>query len=155
MINITLYFINQPVTSYLSVITSHPYYWEVTDEMYDVSGVYSYTYYSGAANGCDSTIQLTLTIETGDTTSIGDFDVSNAVINLYPNPTSDDINIQVEGNVTITDIAIFDMYGKLVKIEKSTGSLTNISLKTYAQGVYLLRLLNNNELIKTYKVIKQ
>ncbi|HRR04563.1 MAG TPA: T9SS type A sorting domain-containing protein, partial [Bacteroidales bacterium] len=103
------------------------------------------------ANGCDSTVILNLTIN-----SVGiDDQVANAAnISLYPNPTRNYVELVIDENVDIKEAQIFDIYGKLLKIEKIVNKHSRISFETYANGIYLLRLNNGTEVVKTFKVIK-
>jgi hypothetical protein len=146
--------INQASNTSFTVITTRPYYWEVTDETYDTEGVYSHTYYGGASNGCDSTITLILIIE-NDTTDIQNIDYSSH-IQVFPNPTRDEVYIKTDDNVLpFTEIEVYDIYGKFIMREKVTGDVSRISLQPYSAGVYLLRLIDDKQIIDIVKVIKQ
>jgi hypothetical protein len=69
---------------------------------------------------------------------------------VFPNPTSDLINIQspVAVHITLTDI-----YGKTVQ---QWSKVPQLSTSHLANGMYFLQIADNNgELIKTVKIVKQ
>ena len=143
--------INQPSVEEITVITYTPYTWDVTGEEYSSSGNYSHTYYGGAENGCDSTVVLKLTV---NTVGIEDQNIAELNISLYPNPTRNYVELVIDETIDVKEAQIFDIYGKLLKIEKITTKHNRISFETFANGVYLLRLNDGVDIIKTFKVIK-
>ena len=143
--------INQPSVEEITVITYTPYTWDVTGEEYSSSGNYSHTYYGGAENGCDSTVVLKLTV---NTVGIEDQNIADLNISLYPNPTRNYVELVIDEAIDVKEAQIFDIYGKLLKIEKITNKHNRISFETFANGVYLLRLNDGVDIIKTFKVIK-
>jgi len=80
--------------------------------------------------------------------SIEDFNLSNVYI--FPNPTTD--YLSVAGLAGNEGLEIYTMSGKLLL---STSSHTNIDLRDFAHGAYLLRIMNGNEHVNTLKFIKQ
>ena len=63
-------------------------------------------------------------------------------INIYPNPTSDVLNV-VSNNLKI--INIYDISGRLVTTEKAlNGSIQKISVEKLTNGIYLLELVKVN-----------
>ena len=92
------------------------------------------------------------------TLSIQEIDVSNLDVNVFPNPTHNLINIQInqlsydELFVTITDLLGKDVYyGKYAGIP----NMIRINMASYTTGTYILSLKNqNNQVLITYKVIK-
>lgn len=77
-------------------------------------------------------------------------------VTIYPNPTSEMINIQFE-TAPDKEISLFllDAQGKLVKTEKIEASVLNktVDLQEFPAGVYYLRLIKG-KLINVYKVVK-
>ena len=144
--------INQPSVEVFTVITNQPYHWDVTDNTYEVSGEYSHTYYGGAANGCDSTIILKLISSVSIDDNADYTEELNAVV--YPNPTNDIINIVFDEKLNVKEARCYDMYGKLVKVQVIESTESQMDMSTFANGVYLLRLNNGKEVVKTFKVVK-
>mgnify|MGYP005662022261 FL=1 len=68
--------------------------------------------------------------------------------NLYPNPTSDFINIV--GEIQNFNIEIFDMVGKRIYQSKNEDI---INIKNLDSGIYLLKIIYNNN-YESFIVIK-
>lgn len=76
---------------------------------------------------------------------------------LYPNPTSSDFTLELlefdEASMLL--IEIYTMQGHLItKSELPSPMLYNLSLAKWQPGIYLVRVINNNE-IETSIIIKQ
>jgi hypothetical protein len=76
--------------------------------------------------------------------------------NLYPNPVSETLNINVEGTQhEIIYIEIFDLNGRLQLSHKlTTGDVNKVSLDGLATGSYLIRFYTNNKYVASGKFIK-
>ena len=57
-------------------------------------------------------------------------------INLYPNPTSDEITIDIKGYNGVINVELYDLQGRLLE----TTTNTIISLKKHAKGIYVLKV---------------
>lgn len=89
-------------------------------------------------------------VVTSNTLSVSDFTTIN--VSLFPNPTTHNINIQSDKQ--ITDIAIYNTLGQVVK--NASPQATNFSVETsnLNTGVYFVTLKANST-SKTIKFIKQ
>lgn len=146
-------------------------------ETYCTSGDYTQTLQT--IHGCDSVVTLHLTIETG----INDHKM-NANMNIYPNPTSDVINVQLTMNNEQTGnvaIQVYDVFGKMLDMVNvgnsdamnrvptghsmdSYGGVTNvhglsaqiiqIDLSRYANGVYFIKVVSEGNVLAVKKVVK-
>jgi len=75
---------------------------------------------------------------------------------VFPNPTSEFINLKIEGyKVENLSFQIYDMNGKLLQNKMVEGIITRISMKNFIPATYFLRLIDNNKEIKTFKIIKK
>jgi len=73
-------------------------------------------------------------------------------ISVYPNPTSNDINIS--NNYPITDIVLFDAPGKeIIAIHNIAVNNTKLDLSVFGQGYYLLQVQSEKS-IYFKKIIK-
>lgn len=62
-------------------------------------------------------------------------------INLYPNPTSDQVNIQINGG---EKIEIINALGEVVmRTEVAAGTTLTFSVSKWAKGIYLVNLISN------------
>ncbi len=82
--------------------------------------------------------------------------INNTEIKVYPNPTSDYINIDINGaNSSDYKIQLFDNLGKLL-INKSYENSKQVSLQKYAKSTYYLKVLNTKEnKFDSYKILKK
>ena len=74
----------------------------------------------------------------------------------YPNPTTDYIVLSLT-DATLTDLSytMFDLQGRLVTKAKVEQEATQIAMKNLAIGVYILKINQNNQELKTFKIIKK
>ncbi len=72
------------------------------------------------------------------------------IFTIYPNPTADVVNFDLQNNVT--SVEVYDAAGKLVKSVKDGAKSVNISSLT--KGSYILKVNADNK-IYTKKVIKK
>jgi hypothetical protein len=75
----------------------------------------------------------------------------NASINLYPNPTRSELNIQINNALVGNDMYIFDAVGKLVYKQQLLSTQTTLSMSEYADGNYIFRV---GEVVKRFVVEK-
>jgi hypothetical protein len=77
-------------------------------------------------------------------------------INVYPNPTSDFLTLSI-ANIDISDISfqLFDMQGKMLFSELVVGVQTEIFVKNLGSSTYILKVVQKNKDLKTFKIIKQ
>ena len=76
-------------------------------------------------------------------------------MSVYPNPTGGALKL------TIKDIddknlryKLFDMNGLLLQDKKIDSEETEISLQDYSSTMYFLRVINNTQDIKVFKIVK-
>jgi hypothetical protein len=66
----------------------------------------------------------------------------NMNFNIYPNPTSDNLNIQIT-DASESMLEISTMNGQLVYKEKMENSFVSIDISAFAKGMYVVRLIYN------------
>lgn len=85
--------------------------------------------------------------------------IENTAIHLsatvYPNPTVDMVTLSISGSLTgkMTFI-LCDLQGKMIRNEKLSADQTVISMAELAKATYLVKVLDNNKEVKTFKIIK-
>ena len=88
----------------------------------------------------------------GTTLSATDVIKDKSKINVYPNPTKGDVNINADSN--IKNIEIYDAQGRIVQKQIGINSLnTKISLENAISGMYMFKIITEKETVVT-KVIK-
>lgn len=80
-----------------------------------------------------------------------------SVIELYPNPVVDLLNVEWQSNLQITEIVLFDNTGKMLQLKKVNEGITKetFNLSSYASGMYYIRLFDAFQQSKSYKIIKK
>jgi hypothetical protein len=63
-------------------------------------------------------------------------------IRFYPNPVSDLLYIESQGNVTIKEIKIYDIYGRVILTKKTSESQIIIDVSGIENGLYILETNN-------------
>lgn len=74
---------------------------------------------------------------------------------IYPNPTEDQVNIRIsnEYQFDVLTIQVLDMTGRTVIDVQSRLNLSSIDLDELDRGLYMIRILNNNEVVNASKLI--
>lgn len=73
---------------------------------------------------------------------------TDATVQLYPNPTSNVLNINAEG---VQEVSVIDINGRTVMTEKNVNT---VNLSDLANGVYYVRVITNNG-VATEKIVKK
>ena len=60
----------------------------------------------------------------------------NSNLTIYPNPTSDQITIDIKGYSGVVNVAVYDLQGRLLE----TTTNTIVSLKNYETGIYIFKV---------------
>jgi hypothetical protein len=119
----------------------------------------TYNYTDGQALNATNYYELRQVDYSGKVNHLGiksiNFAVAAATVNVYPNPTTDKIEVLLNG-VDYSALQLYDLNGRelqQVKISKNE-TVKHISLATYPSGVYLLKL-HGAAGTMTKKVIKK
>ncbi|WP_394775347.1 T9SS type A sorting domain-containing protein [Flavobacterium sp.] len=110
----------------------------------ETSGTYKVEVISGNCSVTSNCIAAT-------TLARPDFDPTSQ-LNVYPNPSRDVFNIQTESNAKIE---VYDNLGKEIKKEKINQGISKLDMSKYPTGIYLLKITNENDQVKTVKIVKQ
>jgi len=81
--------------------------------------------------------------------SVNNFD--NNSISIFPNPTQNILNIQSEE--TIIDASVYDLLGKKIKVIQLSNNTMDVS--NLAQGMYIIKVVGENDKTFSTKFIKQ
>lgn len=133
------------------------YFWDFGDgntssiqnpsHTYTTSGTYTITLIASDCIFADTSIY---TIQIG-TNSMKE--TSDSEFDLYPNPTTKQINLMVDSNLLGSVYTVYDNTGKLVLTGKVNTENTSVDLGNLSAGLYLFRIGEN--FTQTVKVIKE
>lgn len=77
-------------------------------------------------------------------------------MNVFPNPTTDELRLKIGHNREILSYQLFDINGKsLSDTQKIADQETIINFKNFDKGIYFLKITSNNQTLKTFKIIKK
>ncbi len=91
--------------------------------------------------------------------TVTDIEESNQLsfdVNVYPNPTTEILNISIEGKHGELTTTIYDIRGKMVlsKAIRSNEMLFKLNLQLLAMGQYVLRISEKGSFISSHQIIK-
>ena len=81
--------------------------------------------------------------------NVGVYENIDEQIVIYPNPTNDQITIDIKGYSGPVNVEVYDFTGKLLQ----TTNATTISLKDYAKGIYVFKVAYGDR-VEELKVVK-
>jgi hypothetical protein len=88
------------------------------------------------------------------TTGLEHIDIELNIL-AYPNPTSNFLTLKVEeSKAKNMSYQLYDIQGKLLISSKLVGKETEIDLSNFAPSTYFLKVTDNNQQIKNFKIIK-
>jgi len=99
---------------------------------------------------CRNANEVVLTVA-NITLGIDEVDLSEANIQLFPNPTRNEITLKNKSNITLTSATLMDVSGRVLSIIdlKSVVGDPQISLESYATGTYFLKIdAGNGSIVK-------
>ncbi len=116
-----------------------------TDFTVSTSGTYYIGFYAYSdANSGGITIDNFAITEITDITEINTNKTPNNMVSLYPNPTTGIINVETTDNATV---AIYNELGEFIKSIHNINGHKTIDISNYNQGVYIIRIITENEVI--------
>ena len=74
-------------------------------------------------------------------------------VNLYPNPAKEYVDIRVDGDLNVTGMEVYDVYGKRINTTGifGTPALTRINVSDLASGLYFVRVTTDRGIVtKTF-----
>jgi hypothetical protein len=119
---------------------------------YSVGQIF-YTTVNGTTAYLSQGVEQPLEIQT--VLGLDNFNVS-LELSVYPNPTTDIIYLKVkESSFESLQYQLFDINGRLIENNKISENSTIIQMDTYPEAIYLLKVIDNNKEVKTFKIIKR
>jgi len=115
-------------------------------------GQIDYQYASGSNGNITEGVQQ---IEIDSITGIEEIQ-TDIVLNAYPNPADDHVILETSAPKGFENVSykMFDNQGRLVKEGKVSSNETQIDLTSLIRANYFLKVTQENQLIKTFKIVK-
>lgn len=156
MITVLLYFATTLILSAQVAITASG------GEASGTSGSSSYSIGQLVYNTLTGTNQYSLSqgvqqpVEISVVSSIDKTQQIQLNVKVYPNPASNYLILRIEDIETETYKAfLYDLNGMQIKQIKVTDQQTEVDINNLVPSVYFLKVMNQNQAIKTFKIIKK
>lgn len=108
---------------------------------------------TGTSSGCTGSVVITQSVSTcTDIQSLnGNY---QTLLSIYPNPSNGEFTVNVNVLSENMLMEIYNVIGKLVYSKQLTSSSSNVNLNNHANGIYMIRILDNKNQVSVSKIIK-
>lgn len=89
-----------------------------------------------------------------DNVGIEDLTEGKTSVSVFPNPTKNFVTVRSTTS-PISKILVYDVYGKLIGTRAVNETAFVLDMSSYPSGVYVIRVMTNNQSVFTNKIIKQ
>lgn len=76
-------------------------------------------------------------------------------ITAYPNPTTGILNLETDIETLDLSFHLYNINGKLLQSRKLDDNKTSIDMSGFASSTYLVKVIDNHQEVKTFKIIKK
>lgn len=115
-------------------------------------GQSAYTSNSGSSGTLSQGVQQPYEISTTVGIKVKDINLN---LVAFPNPTKNSLTLNTSDyNSENLSYQLFDLAGKLLDSKQLMNSSTEISLQEFPISTYFINILDNNTLIKTFRIVK-
>jgi len=109
--------------------------------------------YSGTGGYLNQGVQQPWEISTA--TAIENCEDISLVLNVYPNPAGGSFNLKVRSfDQKNLRYRLYDINGLLLQDDKIEGEETEILIQNYSSSLYFLKVINGNQEVKVFKIVK-
>ena len=102
----------------------------------------------------NSIVFMTIPLEGFETLATKEITKSTSNLNIYPNPASNRININLGNNKEIAKVIITNVLGEVVKTTMINGESTQLSIEELINGVYFVSVETTNQ-VTTKSLVKK
>lgn len=115
----------------------------------------NYTTYITALN-CQNGMEIIGSDTCEVLSAVGIKTFENIKLNIYPNPSTNFLNIEFETQPTNANIQIYTAQGKLIYAQQNISTINStINTSNFSTGLYSIIISNGERLLSTYKFIKE
>jgi len=109
---------------------------------------------TGQIRSCTIGLQNGQTLTVNQDVTVGVQDrPTEPQVRVYPNPNSGVLNLEIIGNMSNVRYEIYDGIGQRLVFGTVATSTARIDMSQHAEGVYMLRLMNGNELLGVERIV--
>lgn len=114
-------------------------------------GQLTYHSYSGSNGSINEGVQVPFEIITLGKDSFPDI----KLMMVYPNPTTNMVTLKTGNYIAETlEYQLYDLNGKKIASQKITQAETQIPFENLTSSIYFLKVMGDNKLLKTFRIIK-
>lgn len=77
----------------------------------------------------------------------------NLELSVYPNPTTNYLTLKVDKTEGLT-FQLYDLQGSVITNKKVNTATTTVAMENLPAATYFLNVVKNNQIVKTFKIIK-
>jgi len=142
---------NGPVSSQMTIRPASTQVYKVTG--INTAGCRSNAVYTQFVESCSTNDQSSLSSRHAPDTK--DPIKEERLFSVYPNPNNGEFNIRVNSISETTRVEIYNSLGQLRYSYKVTSELTALTLNEYPNGIYIVRIIENDKVLKQKKIVKE
>jgi hypothetical protein len=119
------------------------------------------TYYAqvyGFNGANSSTVCYTLKVQLGTASMpemITGLDFNKKLVDIFPNPATNAININITGFAGTSEISLYDINGQLLMKKQTNTVNSELDISKLRAGVYLVKVKNGEKEISVKKIVKE
>jgi hypothetical protein len=124
-----------------------------TTNSYTISGLEGLTNYEIQiqANCGNGNLSAWSASVTAHTTNVGIVNHLENSVTLFPNPAKEYVDVRIDGDVNVTLMEVYDVYGKLIRNVNVIDNPTRINVSSLANGMYFVRVTTDAGMVtKTF-----
>lgn len=100
------------------------------------------------AQGVQQPFEISTTVGINETTI-------QLELSVYPNPATNYLTLKVDSEkLDNLNFQLIDLQGKVIENKKVSSTTTSINVESLPKAIYFLSVVKNNQIVKTFKIIK-
>ena len=120
----------------------------VDSDLYNEPHDYSYTFTTVGVNTyhCSPHSSLMNGTVTVNSSTAGISENKLLSFEMYPNPVSDVLNIQLPSGTDKAEVGVYDYTGRLVSSKTISSNDSTLDIQKISKGIYIIRVTTNNKI---------
>jgi len=149
---------NGPVSAQITIRPANTQTYKVTG--INTAGCRGSVFYTQVVEICKSEAEIEIssgqnTVSSRKMTTIDDPLNENKLFSVYPNPNTGEFNIRVNSISETTRVEIYNGQGELTLANKITNEISAITLNENPKGIYIVRVIENDKVLKQEKIVRE